>query len=195
MLKTFTLEGNKVHISVEAKKNCRDVAVQWDLWSNIRVHGETTYFVAAVQASNMRVEGHCDSIQDIMDYKLEGEMFTACPELPLEGKVKRIAKAFLHPNEASIIALTKGNLFHITFDQFSKEEIHPEQGFIEIYHLKAHNSADNILELEHHGAYSHIAPNTSIQLNEMWELTEMGTGATIEDCKDFYEAYVLQGAE
>lgn len=185
LVKSFTLEGNKVHISVEAK-NCRDVAVQWDLWSNIRVHGETSYFVPAVKASSVRVEGHCDSIQDIMDYKLDGGLFTTCPELPLEGKQQRIVKAFLHPNEGSIVALTKGNMFHVKFDLLSKEEIHPEQGFVEIYHLKSQNSDDDILELEHHGAYSEIAPNASIHLNETWEMTEMDREASIDDCKKIY---------
>ncbi len=55
--------------------------------------------------------------------------------LPESGKSGGNAKAFLHPEKGRIVAVAKGSMLVMAFDYVEQDQMHPEQGFVEIYKM------------------------------------------------------------
>ena len=54
------------------------------------------------------------------------------------------------------------------------ERLHPDEAFIELYRGSGPTPADDILELEMHGAHETLAPGASMRFEETWELLDYG---------------------
>lgn len=169
LTKTFELENNQLQIKVDVK-NIRDEAVSWDIWSNARFSPYTRFEIPVDEAGILKVEAKENVVVDKVAYGIEDGHFVFHPELPTEGKRQRISKAFLYPLKGSIAVLSNDLKLTIEFDKVPKEQLHPEQALVEVYNCISTDGTTDILELEHHSAYTTIAPGKSHVLEETWTL-------------------------
>jgi len=58
----------------------------------------------------------------------------------------------------------------MSFDFVERDQVHPEQGFVEVYKSLSATGADDLLELEHHSAYVRLQPGESHVLRERWQI-------------------------
>lgn len=183
LMKTFKLKGDQLHITVEAI-NTSSKTVSWDIWSNIRVDGSTPFFVPGIDAEMTRITPRVDDQHQAMNHLLEDGLFTTILEKPSGLKPMRHMKAFLYPEHGEIFAFPKNHLLQITFDKVPNHKIHPEQGFVEIYNLIAHDASLNLLELEHHGPYTAIEPGSSLFHSETWTVRALENDFDIDQFKN-----------
>jgi hypothetical protein len=169
LTKLFELNGNQLHITTTAK-NIRTTNVSWDLWSNARFGAFTNFKVPVDDDGVLRVVANENDSLDKVKYEVKEGSFVFYPEMPSAGKKKRISKAFLYPKEGRIVASTETLQLTIEFDKVPFNEIHPEQALVEVYNCISVDGSADILELEHHSAYTHLEPGESMSLKEVWTL-------------------------
>jgi hypothetical protein len=75
----------------------------------------------------------------------------------------------------------------MTFDYVEREQIHPGQGFVEIYKKVSVDPEEDLLELEHHSAYVTLQPGESHELKEHWMIHNYQGASGLEDVIAWYK--------
>ncbi len=167
------LRGGVVRVSVTAK-NIRDRPVTRDLWSNTRVPGGSSAFVAVGPGGRIKVEHQSsDPGKGIpISYRVFDGWFTFLAAEPLpEGVVSRVSKAFITPRAGLVAAFVEGFAFLKRFEPAAAGAVHPAQGVVEIYQQVEATPAGSFLELEHHSALTTLGPGESLTMTETWSAT------------------------
>jgi hypothetical protein len=158
--KTFriTSEG-KVELGFTAT-NHRSEPVTCDLWVNVRVNCHAKASVKVKSMDDVRIESTSVRTREALATSFENGIFSVLPEMPSQDKRTRTGKVFIYPEIPEIVATYKGERMTIRFDKVPKEQIHPEQGAIELYSNIADvpNPDSELLELEFHGPYGTLLP-------------------------------------
>ncbi len=143
--------------------NHRSQPVECDLWVNVRANCHAKASVKVKSVEDVRIESTSVRTREALATSYENGIFSVLPEMPSADKKTRTGKVFLYPETPEIIATYKGERMIIRFDKVPKEQIHPEQGAIELYSNIADepNPASELLELEFHGPYGTILPSES----------------------------------
>lgn len=144
--------------------NTRDDAVGWDIWFNTRVSADTQIVVPLADFdTDLRVESYGEGAM-LVDENLKAlGYFDFVRGQPMTGK------AFIRPSAGWIAAFQAGQMFVIEFDLQPREQIHPQQGQVEIYlDYKPGNLAESLLELEVHAPYHELQPGAAMQAEERW---------------------------
>lgn len=158
-----------VDFSVKAV-NTRRTSVTWDLWLNTRVDGNRRCYVPVGSLDDVRVEGKSGSGVDTMPWRVGEGFFTFDPQSPSRGKRMRAAKAFIYPATGVIATFTDSEMLLLRFKRHRRDQIHPEQGLIEIFNMKSTRGNDALLELEYHAPYRELAPGESMSAEQIWEI-------------------------
>jgi len=175
--KKFSLHNNQLKIEVKAR-NIRQQEVKWDLWSNIRFPGFTSFLIPANIDQIKSFDAEVNETTDSMRYNFYNNFFSFMPEEPSKGKNMRSSKAFLNPDKGIMAAFRNNNMLLISFDKVREENLYPNQAFVEVYNRIATDTSLNLLELEHHSAYKTIQPGEYIILNEVWQLLNCNETST-----------------
>ena len=185
LTKQYSLKSNELIIKVTAE-NIRKKTISFDIWSNARFDGFTDFIVPAFDEDLLKVEPKDPEFPKNTAYKIDDGFFYFDKEFPLKGEDDKVSKAFLHPQKGNIIAVRNNTFLLMDFDFVPKAQIHPNQGFIEVYSLLSDKKEDCLLELEHHSAYKTLKPGESSTLTETWSLFEFNVQ---KDHRDYYGFY------
>lgn len=172
------LKGGRVRVSVTAK-NIRDRAVTRDLWSNTRVPGGASAFVAVGPGGRIRTEHQSSDPGKgaALEYRVFDGWFTFLAGLPLpDGVVTRTTKAFITPRAGLVAAYVDGDVLLKRFEPAAADRVHPKQGVVEIYQHVDADPAVSFLELEHHSALTEFGPGESLTMTETWTATPYSGG-------------------
>lgn len=167
LTKKYKLEGNALLIEVTAE-NIRKEPVSWDLWSNARFDAFTNFYVLANEQNIQKIEAVDNFFQEKIAYKITDNKFTFVPQIPEGERKRRIAKAFIYPIEPELKVIKDDFVLSIKFEKLPKEQIHEDQALIELYNCVTRSGRDNVLELEHHGAFKTLMPGDEMTLTETW---------------------------
>jgi hypothetical protein len=140
--------------------NHRKEPVTCDLWVNVRVNCHAKASVKVKTMDDVRIESVTARTREALATSFENGIFSVLPEMPSQDKKTRTGKVFIYPEIPEIVATYKGERMTIRFDQVPKEQIHPEQGAVELYSniADAPNPDSELLELEFHGPYGTLLP-------------------------------------
>jgi len=154
----------KIHLKTVAT-NIRETPVTKDLWSNTRVSPDDRFFVpASKQAVRIDLLG-----QQALPTEYEQGFFRFDID-NLTGDSAWSNKAFISPRLPYIAKFCGNQVFIKRFEAFPTEQIHPEQGAVEIYLDLPHGDNPGLLELEAHGPLLTLAPGESMSWKESWIL-------------------------
>lgn len=187
LTKKYSLSKSGLEVEVRMT-NSSDVPVSWDIWSNARFDGSTLFFVPACEKGVLRISPDESGQREGLEGEIVEGAFTFVIQSPGPGQKGRYAKAFLHPEEGIIVALTRGAMLVISFDYVEPQEVHPEQGFIEVYKRVTASGRGDLLELEHHSAYVTLQPGESQVLWESWDLREYPGGSDMGEAVKWYNS-------
>ena len=169
LTKKFVLSGNSLKILVIAK-NISDTIQSWDLWSNSRFNSYGKYAVPCSGKGLLRISSTDMGQKEKMDYTVEDGIFSFVPKKISEGKTQQSGKAFIYPEAGNLLYIGNEYLLKISFEKVPSEKIHPEQALVEVFQSISNAGGDDLLELEHHSAYTTLKPGESFQLDETWML-------------------------
>jgi len=158
-----------VFVQVTLINSSQDI-VSWDIWHNTRMHGYSKAYVQARKEHVRVVPVRNDTCTD-MPYGFVNDYFTYKPQQP-DSTTSRASKVFIYPELPVMYAFTPTHMLSISFEKHVKNQIHPEQGLVELYTSTEESQEHALLELEYHSAYSHIGPGDSIQAWEVWNIEE-----------------------
>ena len=187
--KRYTLRGSCLDIEV-SMTNTSEQPVSWDIWSNTRFEGNTAFFVPDCENGVLKISGDQSGKTGVLNGAFVKSAFTFVSQPPGSVKTRSIAKAFLHPEQGKIVAVQKGHMLVMSFDYVEKDQIHPEQGFVEIYKSLSPGGKDDLLELEHHSAYVNLQPGESHELSECWDVFNYQGGPSLEEAIVWYNNIV-----
>lgn len=188
--KRYTLRGSCLEISV-SMTNTSEQPVSWDIWSNLRFEGNTAFFVPDCEKGVLKISGDQSGKTGVLKGEIVKSAFTFVSQPSESAKTRSSAKAFLHPEQGKIVAVQKGNMLVMSFDYVEKDQIHPEQGFVEIYKFLSPTGKENLLELEHHSAYVNLQPGESHELGECWDVFNYQGGTSLEEAVVWYEKIAI----
>jgi hypothetical protein len=161
--------------------NGRTTPVSWDLWPNTRVRPEGFPYVQLDPAQKPRLDvpkpgqGAAGACPD----KEVGGWFSLPPGCePVPPQQRLWTKAFLQPAQGLIAYFHGTQLLLIRSALVPKDELHPEQAFVELY--RGAGPQATILELEMHGAYRTIVPGASASIEQTFEILDYDGPATAE---------------
>ena len=180
--KQYLLSGNRLKIRVKVT-NTRLTALSWDIWSNARFEGDTRFFVPFCREANLRINYSSNGPERI-DYTMQDGNFWFTKGTADEETLN--AKAFIHPEQGTIVANRHHQLLIIEFASEDAGKIHPEQALVEIYLRRTPGGEEDLLELEHHSAYRELNPGESMTLSETWTLLPYDGEETTEHLIDHY---------
>lgn len=179
LIKTITLLENgdvEIHSEIE---NISDSAAAWDIWFNTRLNGDDRFFVPVKNADDIRMEYHPENFNVIEENIIDGFFTFSRKDNHYIRKIYS-SKAYIYPADNKIFAFSGSNFFSISFEMFSREDIHPEQGLVEVYNrFKPDN--DNLLELEHHTKYVQLQPGEKLRGTTHWSIREYKGENTIDE--------------
>jgi hypothetical protein len=167
--KRYTLSGNSIRIDV-TMVNTSDKPVAWDIWSNTRFEVNTGFFVPYCEEGILRLESEESKNTDRLDYHIRDGAFAFVPTPPGSGKERRYSKVFLHPRKGVMVAVRDSTMMVMNFPYESEEKIHPDESFVEVYQMITSDGSGDLLELEHHSAYTRLQPGESFELSETWNV-------------------------
>ncbi len=151
--------------------NTRRVAVEWDLWLNTRVNGYTMAYVKIDSNNDVRINARSSENSDTVRWAICHNYFYYLPEPPPEGKKQRSSKAFITPANYRINAFSDKYCFSLILPEVRPEEVHPEQGMVEIYDYTSENPENALMELEFHAAYKLLQPGEAMKTWQKWEIS------------------------
>jgi hypothetical protein len=183
--KRYTLAGSALEIEVTLINNTNH-EVSWDIWSNARFDGNTLFFVPECEEGIIRISTEDSEKSGRLDPDMVDGAFTFASNPPGAGQNSRYAKAFLHPEEGRMVAICGDKMLVMWFDFVEQEQIHPDQGFVEIYKKITTSGSGDLLELEHHSAYTTLQPGESFSLSEKWSVHDCPAGQELKDYLGFY---------
>ncbi|MBR4689649.1 MAG: DUF4380 domain-containing protein [Bacteroidales bacterium] len=152
-------------------QNTGNKPCSWDIWHNTRFDGMCKMSVAA-SANNIRVVPVISEQSTEMPYEINEGTFSYCPQKPSKEFSERSSKTFIYPKSPQISIETGQFTFQIWFDLHTKEQIHPEQGLVEIYNHTEHGEGNDLLEIEYHSPYTTLAVGEQMQSWEVWHITK-----------------------
>ncbi len=186
LIKRYTLSDNTLEIEVWMK-NTSDEPVAWDIWSNTRFEENTDFFIPRCEEGILRVATEESEKIGRLDSKIVGGAFTFNPVPPGHGQDSRYAKAFLHPELGQIVIVRDETMMVMDFEHVSPENLHPDQGLVEIYQLITKSGDDDLLELEHHSAYTRLIPGETFRFTETWSVYDYSGTRDISEYLNFLE--------
>jgi len=180
---------NQVTLTATAT-NISDTERAWDLWFNSRVFVDT-YIVApvadqsevrithATRSSNTKpIEVSFTRLSHINADKSVDEHSKLLVEFTIDD-IKATkdqhdihqGKIFIQPSQGWLAGFNDGQLFIIEFPWQPQENIHPEQGQIEVYvKYDPKNVDQSLLEMEFHGPYQTLQPKQQMAQVANWHL-------------------------
>lgn len=185
LTKRYSLSESGLEIEVTIS-NSSEVPVSWDIWSNARFGEATLFFVPECENGLLRLETNEGGKTSGPKGEIVKSAFTFVYQSSKSGKAGGNAKAFLHPEKGRIVAVEKGFMLVMAFDYVEQDQIHPEQGFIEIYKLLTPGGTEGLVELEHHSAYVTLKPGESHVLNESWVIHDYAGKMEAEEAVRYY---------
>jgi hypothetical protein len=152
--------------------NGRLTPVSWDLWPNTRVRPDGFVYVL-LGLEPPRVDGGREEKIGAYPYEVEGgwASFRAGVR-PMPPQEKLWTKLYLRPERGLIAYFHRRHLLLIRAAVVPRERLHPEQAFIELYRGAALDPAEDVLELEMHGAYQTLQPGASMSFEQTFEVLE-----------------------
>lgn len=165
LTKIYRLEESGVEMEVVAT-NISDRTLKWDIWSNTRVPSRFPFLVPIENPDKVKVD---TANPELIEWKT-GEGYFSFDLTPLVGDVSGKAKAYVTACRPWIASFSEDTVFLKSFESVDPAEIHPEQGFVEIYYNKAAEKEAGFLELEAHGPYTTLNPGESMTFYEKWTL-------------------------
>ena len=185
LTKKYSLSGSSLEIEV-TMTNTLIRPVSWDIWSNARFEGHTDFFVPDCEEGILRISTEDSEKTGRLDPEIVDSVFTFVSHPPGPGQTRRYAKAFLHPEEGRIVAVSGDNMVVMSFEYVEPERIHPDQGFVEIYKLITRSGEEDLLELEHHSAFTTLQPGESFSMTEKWSVHDYKGNGEMKDHIEFY---------
>jgi hypothetical protein len=167
LVKQYRLGDDFLEIEVEMI-NTSDSSLAWDIWSNARFDGRTSFIVPGCADGIGRIMTEDSDRSGRLDWENADGAFTFLTRAPSGEQTRRYAKAYLYPEKGRMVAVREHCMIIMHFDEVEKERIHPEQGFVEIYRLVTPDGKEDLLELEHHSAYTDLEPGASMVMKERW---------------------------
>lgn len=149
--------------------NTSDSIKSWDIWHNTRVPGYNRAYIKTSN-ENCKVVPVLNKQSTEMPYNFMRDFFTYEPEPPTQDYSERSSKAFIYPEEPCIYAFSQNHMLRIAFEKHMKNEIHPEQGLVEIYNHTEHTEKNALLELEYHSPFKKLSPGEQMQAWEVWNV-------------------------
>lgn len=160
--KTVSIRNNQVLLKTIATNIGMDT-VSWGLWFNTRMNAQSEVFVPAQRVKLTKAQNWTEMPK--LD-SCEG-YFSFIPETPTSYRPNR-AKAFFSSPNSLIAGHQSKQWLIIQTNPQQQNNVHPEQGQIELYMENASNSKRDIQELEMHFNYQAIAPKHSIEASQYW---------------------------
>ncbi|MCQ2959495.1 MAG: DUF4380 domain-containing protein [Bacteroidales bacterium] len=152
--------------------NTGDKPCAWDVWHNTRFDGKCKMSVSAKE-DNVKVVPVLNEKSTEMPYEIKNEVFSYCPQKPPTDFMERSSKTFIYPEKPEISIRTGKYNFTILFELHKKNEIHPEQGLVEIYNHTEHGVDSDLLEVEYHSPYKKLNSGEQMCAWEVWKIKEV----------------------
>ncbi|TVZ38153.1 uncharacterized protein DUF4380 [Alteromonadaceae bacterium 2753L.S.0a.02] len=173
--KQFTLNSenrNSLVLDVAAVNKRETQAVDWDIWFNTRVPGDSTVFVPIDGEHNLRFQAAFNAAtQEDIHYSVRDGLLSLDKQPASTPSKKRVGKLYVYPSQGWMAAFNNGQLLLIQFDRVAQQKIHPEQGLVELYwEYPGHDYSKGIVEMEVHSALHHLNPNHSMAAQERWTI-------------------------
>lgn len=169
VLEVALVGPRRVGIRVMAT-NVRSTPVSWNIWSNTRMRPEGWAYVPLAGDGVRRFDKSHDGSPAYPHSRVR-DWFVSAPGFRPEGAaVMRTSKAFLRPVRPEVAYFHGSWLVRKSTAPVAEDRLHPEQAAIEIYRAGGRTAADDLLELEMHGAFETLAPGQSISFEESWEV-------------------------
>jgi len=183
------LDDGKINIHTSAK-NIRTENIQWDLWLNTRVAGNTKCYVPILKNGIKNINFHDE--ENVITYQIFDDYFTFNPIAPKTGEKIHASKAFLTPSKPYIFAFIQDYMFVIHITIYDENLVHPTQGMVEIYNAMADTQEKSMLELEYHSPYKNLAPGESMEIEERWELVKYTSGDSEKEHLQFIKNWLKE---
>lgn len=153
--------------------NRRATRVASDLWPNTRVRPEGWPYVRLAHDTAPRIDGPRQPTAGTYPHRVVDGFLTLPPGIRPEAPVTQLhAKVFVQPAVGEIAFFLGRQVLRLQADLVPEERLHPEQAFVELYRGASLDPASDILELEMHGAYVHLAPGESMRFEQMAEVAD-----------------------
>ncbi len=150
-------------------KNTGDKPCAWDIWHNTRFDGMCKMSVHAAK-ENIHVVPVLNENSTEMPFSISNDNFSYSPQKPPSNFKERSSKTFIYPETPEISIETNGKIVQILFEKHKKEEIHPEQGLVEVYNHTEHCDGNDLLEVEYHSPYKQLAVGEEMSSWEVWKI-------------------------
>lgn len=169
--KEFVINNDGTVYQKVTATNVTDKVLKWDLWFNTRLHGLNLCYVPVNYIDkNLKVVINQLGSSEDADYTCSDNYFTFLPQQPSSDFHDRSSKAFIYPQKPYMYGFTDDSAIKIIFELHKANEIHPEQGLVEIYNYTDSNDKNALLEMEYHSPYTQLMPGDSMEAWEVWEL-------------------------
>jgi hypothetical protein len=155
--------------------NGRQTPVSWDLWPNTRVRPGGHPYVPLDPGRPPRVELPAPGTGPVGPYPhaVHGEWLAMPPGHRPQAPHRRLsAKAFVEPPRGLVAFFHGAHLLLVRAPVVPPEGLHPEQAFVEVYRGAGETPADDILELEMHGAYETLPPGGTMSFEQTFEVLD-----------------------
>ncbi len=169
----FEITGERTVRMKATATNRRGSPVSWDLWPNTRVRPEGFPYVSIAPADPPRIEGPKPEEAAAGRYPSEareGWLTIAPGHEPRPPQQRLWTKAYVQPPRGLVAYFLGSRLLLIRAPVVPKDQLHPEQAFVEIY--RGAGRGATILELEMHGAYETLAPGASMSFEQTFEILD-----------------------
>jgi len=167
LIKKYAVLGNKLEMEV-IMINESNKELSWDIWTNARFETTTRFFVPQVDKLTYHVEGADAGGASISEQWTDDTFTFKIKGVPDSGNCWR--KAYLHPEVGQIVAIIDTTILTMNFDYVQPNNVHPNQGFVEVFLRTSKDESENLLELEHHSAYVTLKPGEQFSKKQSWTL-------------------------
>jgi hypothetical protein len=150
-------------------ENMRQRPVSWDLWTNIRVPGDTWVFAPVGGAAAIRPGPTNDPAFQPPELGYSDGLAFADPSMDGVTAPAREGKVFLDTDEGWMAGVRDGQAFRVSFALSPLAAIHPAQGQVEFYfNQPSDQSGAGVIEMETHAPYRTLQPGETMQAVQFW---------------------------
>lgn len=171
-------------------RNTGTVSCSWDVWHNTRFDGMCKVYVAT-KRENVRVVPVLSETSGEMPYEFSIDGFSYCPQKPHAPLKELSSKAFIYPIVPQIRIETPFYQMQIHFEMHKKDQIHPDQGLVEIYNHTELTDGNDLLEVEYHSPYKTLEVGEEMSSWEVWNIIQNNMDIEKIKSEEEYES-VLQ---
>lgn len=154
-----------VEVAASAR-NIRDRPLSRDLWFNTRVSSATRVYVPVASAKDVRMQSGGDVAPP--QWRVRNGMFELAGSPLPAGRSVRRGKLLLQPSAGWMAGFAQGQAFIVRFRHEPADNIHPEQGQVELYLDHGDDITAGLLEMEAHAPMRTLAPGETMQATERW---------------------------